>query len=341
MANVREADPSSGPVVIVEDVWGPAFESLARRRQVVQEPEAWKDPAAVRDLAATAAVVVVRNRTTVDRAVLETGARLAMVARAGVGLDNIDVAAADELGVVVSAARGANARSVAEMALGLALAVARDIVGHDRRVRAGVWERSEGLELKGRTWGAIGLGATGMETVRLARAFGMETVGFDPYTPEAAPLDGLGRRVQSLDALLGAADVVSLHAPLTAETAGMAGAGFFEAMRPGAVLVNVGRGGLVDEEALVDALDAGRLAGAGLDVRAEEPPVAGRVDAHPRVVLTPHVAGITGEAQDKVAELLVADIDAVLDGRPAANAVGRWSRPERPGAGGAVPAVEG
>lgn len=341
MPNVREADLPTGPVVVVEDVWGAAFESLARRRQVVQEPEAWKDPAAVRDLAGTAAVLVVRNRTAIDRSVLETGDHLAMVARAGVGLDNIDVAAADELGVVVSAARGANARSVAEMALGLALSVGRDIAGHDRRIRRGVWERSEGVELQGRAWGAIGLGATGMETVRLARAFGMETVGFDPYTPEAAPLDGLGQRVESLDSLLAVADVVSLHAPLTDETAAMAGAAFFEAMRPGAILINVGRGGLVDEEALVEALDAGRLAGAGLDVRAEEPPVTGRIEAHPRVVLTPHVAGITAEAQTRVAELLVADIDAVLAGRPAANAVGRWSRPGRAGASGSAPTVEG
>jgi D-3-phosphoglycerate dehydrogenase len=341
MPHTAEADSADAPVVIVEDVWGPAFESLARRWPLVREPGAWQDPGAVRDLAATAAVLVVRNRTAVDRTVLEAGKRLAMVARAGVGLDNIDVAAADELGVVVSAARGANARSVAEMAMGLALAVARDIVGHDRRVRSGVWERGEGMELRDRTWGVIGLGATGMETARLARAFGMDTVGFDPYMPETVALDGLGQRVQSLEAILAAADVVSLHAPLTGETAGMAGAGFFEAMRPGAILVNVARGGLVDEEALVDALDAGRLAGAGLDVRTEEPPVAGRVEAHPRVVLTPHVAGITAEAQDRVAEALVADIDAVLAGRPATNAVGRWSRPEGDRPGGSVPTVEG
>lgn len=340
MPDVMESDSLIGPVVVVEDVWGPAFESLAGRREVVREPAAWSDPAALGELTAGAVVLVVRNRTMVDRGMLDNAGRLAMVARAGVGLDNIDVAAADDLGVVVSAARGANARSVAEMAIGLALAVGRDIVGHDRRVRGGAWERSQGLELQGRTWGAVGLGATGMETVRLAGAFGMRTVGFDPYMPDSVPLDGLGGRVQTLDALLSSADVVSLHAPLTGETTGMAGSSFFAKMRAGSILINVGRGGLVDETALLEALDAGRLAGAGIDVRVEEPPTPGLLEGDPRVVLTPHVAGLTDQAQDRVAEMLVADIDAVLDGRPARNAVGRWPSPQRFAATGSASKAE-
>lgn len=340
MPNVSESGSRVGPVVIVEDVWGPAFESLAGRAEVLHLPEAWNDPAALAELTAGAAVLVVRNRTTVDRDLLANAGRLAMVARAGVGLDNIDMAAADDLGVVVSAARGANARSVAEMAIGLALAVGRDIVGHDRRVRSGAWERRQGVEMQGRTWGAVGLGATGMETIRLAGAFGMHTLGFDPYMPDSVPLDGLGERVRSIEDLLSGADVVSLHVPLTEETIGMAGESFFAAMKAGSILVNVGRGGLVDEGALLDALDSGRLAGAGLDVRADEPPAPGRLESHPLVVLTPHVAGLTDEAQDRIAEMLVADIDAVLEGRPAANAVGRWSSPLRFDAASSASKVE-
>jgi D-3-phosphoglycerate dehydrogenase len=318
-----------GPVTVVEDVWGEAFESLARRRPVVREPDAWADPGRLRDLAGRASVLVVRNRTAVDRALLSSCPDLTLVARAGVGLDNIDVGAADELGIVVSAARGANARSVAELAIGLALAVARDITGHDRRARRGRWERPDGLELQGRCWGAVGLGATGMATVRLARAFGMRTIGFDPQPPPAARLDGLDELAPTLEPVLAAADIVSLHAPLTPETSGMAGGAFFAALGPGAILVNVGRGGLVDEQALLGALDSGRLGGAALDVRTEEPPTVGALEQHPRVVLTAHVAGLTVEAQQRVADVLVADIDAVLLGADAANAVGRWRRPGR------------
>jgi D-3-phosphoglycerate dehydrogenase len=321
---------TAGAVVVVEDVWGAAFDDLASRRPVVYEPAAWEDRPALERLAARAAVLVVRNRTRVDRLLMEAAPALQLVARAGVGLDNIDLAAADDLGVVVSAARGANARSVAEMAVALALSVARDIPGHDRRVRGGQWERSNGVELQGRCWAAIGLGATGAETLRLAKALGMRTTGFDPYLPEGAAADVLDERAARVDDLLASADVVSLHAPLTAETEAMAGSSFFASMKPGAILVNVGRGGLVDEAALLEALDAGRLAGAALDVRAEEPPRSGPLEAHPGVVLTPHVAGLTAEAQERVASMLAEDIDRVLDGHPAVHHAGRLSRPDRP-----------
>ena len=323
------ADGAGGPVVVVEDVWGDAFDALARTRTVIREPAAWQDQGRLEELAAQASVLVVRNRTQVGRPLMEAAGNLALVARAGVGLDNIDVTAADDLGVVVTAARGANARSVAEMALGLALTVARDIAGHDRRTRTGAWQRSEGIELDGRCWGAVGLGATGLETVRLAKAVGMRTVGFDPYADPAARPEGLDDRLPSLESLLAVADVVSLHAPLSKDTSGMAGDAFFKAMRPQAILVNVGRGGLVDEQALLDALDSGGLGGAALDVREAEPPTVGRLEEHPRVVLTPHVAGITSEAQERVAALLAADIESVLGGGAAANAVGSWTQPSK------------
>lgn len=319
-----------GSVVVVEDVWGQAFGTLAARWEVVRQPEAWREPRELSRLLEGARALVVRNRTAVDRRVLEEASSLELVARAGVGLDNVDLGAADDLGVVVVSPRGANARSVAELALALALALARDVPAHDRAVRAGRWERSQGIELAGRCWGVVGLGATGRATACLARAVGMDVVGFDPYLASSADLEEVGERVQRLRGLLARADVVSLHVPLTPETAGMVGETFLAALKPGALLVNVGRGGLVDERALLGALESGRLGGAGLDLRAEEPPLPGRLEAHPRVVSTPHVAGLTVEAQERISSVLAADIEAVLGGGSASSAVGRWSRPSRP-----------
>lgn len=184
-------------------------------------------------------------------------------------------AAADRLGVVVVAAVGANAQSVGEHALALALALARDVVGHDRRVRLGRWERPPGVELAGRTWGVVGLGATGRATARVAAAVGMEVIGHDAFLPAGAPLGEVPvERLGSMDDVLGRADVVSLHLAASEQTRGMVDGAFLAKMRKGAFLVNVARGELVDEAALLSALDQGQLGGVGLDVRASEPPGA-------------------------------------------------------------------
>jgi len=318
----------SPEVVVLEGVWGSSLDALAEKVAISRDPVAPQDHEGLVAALDGARVLVVRNLTRVDRKLLLEVPSLLMVCRAGVGLDNIDLVAADELGVVVSAARGANAPSVAELALGLALAVFRDIAGHDRRVKQGHWERSLGTELKGRTWGVVGLGATGLATARLAKAVGMSTIGFDPYlSPEADTSPA--KRVETLAELLEEAQVVSLHVPLSEQSAGMANRSFFEAMRPASVLINVGRGELVDEQALVEALRSGRLAGAGLDVRSPEPPAPGPLDTLPKVVLTPHVGGLTVEAQERVADMLAADIEALLKGQPVRNAVGRHLAPNR------------
>ncbi len=253
-----------------------------------------------------------RNRTALTRSLLLGAPRLEVVARAGTGTDNIDVLAADELGIVVVAATGANARSVAEHSLCLALALARDLDGHERRLRQGLWERPLGVELAGRTWGLVGLGATGGAVGRLARSIGMKVLGHDPYlSEEAEPIPG-SQRVDDLLELAARSDIVSLHVPLTRESAGLIGRDFFEHMRSGSYLINVARGGVVDEQALADALDAGRLAGAALDVRPQEPPKPSRLDNHDRVILTPHVAGLTHEALEAVVTLLADDLSEVL-----------------------------
>lgn len=310
-------------VVVLEGVWGAPLADLAGRLSVVRDTDAWQEPEQLRKVLSGARALVVRNRTQVTRELLASCPDLTLVARAGVGLDNIDVTAADELGVVVVAPLGANAVSVAEHSLGLALALSRKIAVLDRATRAGGWDRLPGRELAGRTWGVLGAGATGRACARLARALGMEVLAYDPYVPADHPeMVELGLRLVSLEELAAAGDVVSCHLPATPDTRGLLDATFFAAMRPDALLVNVGRGEVVDEDALVAALIAGELGGAGLDVRSSEPPKPGGLEVLDNVVLTPHVAGITAESQHRILEILAADTRSVLTGGTAANAVG-------------------
>lgn len=332
--------PAAAPAVaVVEDVWGEALDRLAAEMAVLADPGAWADSGKLARAAGKARALVVRNRTQVTRQLLEASPQLEVVARAGVGLDNVDLRAADDLGVVVVTAAGANATSVAEHALGMALALARDLAGHDQRVRAGRWERTFGRELAGRCWGVAGLGATGTATAALASALGMEVVGYDPFMPPAqavpagaAPARGAPvERLDDLGALLRRADVVSLHLALSPDTAGLIDRAALARMRPGSYLINVARGGLVDEGALLAALRDGPLAGAALDVRESEPPACGGLEAERRVLLTPHVAGLTVEAQERVVSVMVSDLRRVLAGEEARNPAGVHRRPARRG----------
>jgi len=320
-------------VVVAEDVAGSALDALQGELELVVDPAAWSQPGRLGELLGTADGLVVRNRTRVTRELLEAAPRLQVVARAGTGLDNIDVAAADDLGVVIVAASGANAPSVAELALGLALCLARQIVTLDRQVRDGEWERVPGRELAGGTWGVVGLGATGRATARLAAALGMIVCGHDPFQAVDAATLPPGLEVVSLPHLLARCDIVSLHLASSPKTDGMVDDQFLATMRRGAFLINVARGELVDEPALLRALVSGHLGGAGLDVRRREPPVDGSgIDAlaqHPRVVSTPHIGGITGAAQARVVAMLAEDLAAVLRGAPARHAVGLHQRPSR------------
>lgn len=310
-------------VLVVEDVWGPAFDRLAATVTVSHQPELWHDRARLHAEAARARALVVRNRTQVDAALLDAAPGLQVVARAGVGLDNVDVDAATARGVVVVAARGANASSVAELTVGLALALARGIVDHDRSVRLGRWERTAGRELGGCTWGLLGVGATGLAVARLASCLAAEVVGFDVAVDgDDQAVRAAGVRMAPMEEVTASADVLSVHLPATADTRGLIDAAFLARMRPGSLLVNVGRGEVVDEAALAAALRRGHLGGAALDVRAEEPPRAGPLDEAPNVVFTPHVAGITTEAQGRVTAMLAEDLAALLGGGEARHAVG-------------------
>ena len=310
-------------VAVVEDVWGEAFERLSGDLEVVFNPKAWESSEELLALAHEARALVVRNRTQVDRTLLEACPGLLIVGRAGVGLDNIDLAGADELGVAVVAPRGANATSVAEHAIALALVLARHVVELDRACRDGGWQRVPGRELSGGTWGVLGAGATARATARAAKALGMQVVAYDPYvSPDHPEMVEIGLRLASLDEVVSTADILSCHLPATEATRNLVGARLLAQTKPTALFINLGRGEVVDEDALADAVEEGRLAGAGLDVRAEEPPTPGRLERLSSVVLTPHVAGITEQSQARILQVLADDIRSVLAGGEARNAVG-------------------
>lgn len=319
-------------VLITEDVWGDPLRRLGESWSVERSPDLWKDRADLLVAAQEVQALVVRNRTQVDAELIAAAPNLRIIARAGVGLDNIDLAAADAADVVVAAPLGANARSVAEHALGLALTLARNTVERDRDTRSGGWNRAPGRELRGGRWGLLGAGATARECAHLANAIGMEVIAYDPYVEPTSPaLVEAGIRLAPLSEVVATSDVVSCHLPATPETQGLVGEGLLAQMRPRTLFVNVGRGEVIDEEALADALEAGMIAGAALDVRAIEPPTSrGRLENLPTTVLTPHIAGITHESQEAILQVLATDIDAVLRGEEARAMVGAVRRGRTP-----------
>lgn len=248
------------------------------------------------DLSRFDAVVVLTSE--IDETFLTAADSLSVVAKRGVGVDNVDVGAATERGVLVCNTPGANARAVAEHALGLLVAVRHRIALADRSTRAGEWDRDrfETSELGGDRLGLFGAGDTGQTLARLAEGIGMTVLAYDPYVDASALPDG-AEMVSSPEALFDRADAVSVHVPLTDETRRAVGAGELDRLSPDGILVNTARGGVVDEDALVRAVESGAVAGAGLDVFQREPPAADHplFDAD-TVVLTPHVAGATVEA---------------------------------------------
>ena len=261
-----------------------------------------------------AAGLIVRSATRVDAAILDRAPGLRVVGRAGVGVDNIDVAAASERGVAVMNAPGGNTISAAELTMALLLSVARRVAEADRTMREGKWERSrlQGVELRGKTLGVIGAGRIGWEVAERCRAFGMDVIVYDPYLP-AHRVEDLRPHLVTLDQLITSADVVSLHVPLNAETKGLIDADALSRMKKGAFVLNASRGGVVDERALAQALSEGRIAGAGLDVYETEPlPPDSPLLTAPNLVLTPHLGASTKEAQVQVALEVARNIRAAL-----------------------------
>ncbi len=272
--------------------------------------------------------LVVRSMTKVTRELLEAGRRLKVVGRAGIGVDNIDVTAATERGILVVNAPTANLLSATEHTFALLLAAARNIPAADASIKAGQWDRKRfvGLELQGKTLGIIGFGRIGQKVADRARAFGMSVVASDPFL-DAEVARRLGVELLELDDLLARADVVTLHTPLTDGTRGLLSAARIGSLKEGALLINCARGGLVDEAALLAALESGRLAGAGLDVFASEPPADLTLVGHPKVVATPHIGAQTREAQQRIAVETTRMVVAALEGSLAVTAVNLPFRP--------------
>lgn len=246
--------------------------------------------------------LVVRSATKVTADILKAGTKLKVVGRAGVGLDNVDVSTAKELGIRVYNTPGANAISVAELTIGLLIALMRHIPRGTNGLKEGKWEKKKlkGHEIYGKTLGLIGFGAIGREVAKRALAFGMHVVAFDPYVENT---DSDVELTKSVDDVLSKADVVSLHVPLTPRTLHILGEKEIEKMKDGAVIINAARGGVLDEQALYDALIAGKLAGAALDVFEVEPPVdelRRKLLGLPNVVATPHIGASTYEGQERV-----------------------------------------
>jgi D-3-phosphoglycerate dehydrogenase len=271
-------------------------------------------PAELADALVGMEALLVRSATRVPREALARAGQLRIIGRAGVGVDTIDVDAATERGVAVVNAPGGNTVAVVELTFALLLALVRRIPEADRSMHAGAWDRSRlgGTELKGKVLGLVGAGRVGGEVARRARVFGMTVIAHDPYLP-AERAEELGIELLPLDDLLRRADVVSLHTPLTEQTRGLIAARELALMRPEAVLLNPARGGVVDEAALLEALQASRLAGAALDVYAEEPlPADHPFRAQSNVVLTPHLGASTEEAQLNVAVEVAEAVRAAL-----------------------------
>jgi D-3-phosphoglycerate dehydrogenase / 2-oxoglutarate reductase len=242
--------------------------------------------------------LVVRSATKVNAELIEAGTKLRVIGRAGTGVDNIDVEAATRRGIVVVNAPASNNVAVAELTIGLLLGLARQIPQAHGSVQAGKWERSKfmGWEVRGKTLGLVGLGRIGSEVARRARGLEMEVVAYDPVVSfdRAAQM---GVEVLALDELLQRSDVVSLHVPLIEATRNLIDGGRIGQMKKGAFLINASRGGIVDEAALLEALNNNHLAGAALDVFSVEPPQQNPLTNHPRVIVTPHVGASTEEAQ--------------------------------------------
>ncbi|RYH06564.1 hydroxyacid dehydrogenase [Tropicimonas sp. IMCC6043] len=270
-------------------------------------------------LVETGAEGLVSRMGRIDASVMDAAPALKVISKHGVGVDNIDTAAAAERGIPVLVATGANAVSVAEHAIALMLATVKKLLPLDKSLREGRWEKPgfAGRELGGSTLGLVGTGSIAQATARMAKGLGMKLAGYDPFAPQEV-FDGLGMtRCDSFEALLPVSDVLSLHCPLTAETRGILDADAIAKLPTGAYVVNTARGGLIDEAALVEALKSGHLAGAGLDSFATEPPAAD----HPfwdvsTLVVTPHIGGVTAQASARVGVTAVQGIFDVLEGRP-------------------------
>ncbi len=259
--------------------------------------------------------LIIRSATTVTAEVLAAGTDLVVVGRAGIGLDNVDVAAATDRGVMVVNAPQSNILSAAEQAMALLLAQARNIPQAHSALVAGKWERSKwtGVELYGKTLGVVGLGRVGALVAQRAMAFGMHLVAYDPYV-SADRAKHMGVDLMGIEELVAEADFVTIHLPKTPDTIGLFGRDLLAKAKPGLRIINTARGGIVDEEALADAIKDGQIQGAGLDVFSKEPTTESPLFELPSVIVAPHLGASTAEAQDKAGVTIAEQVILALNG---------------------------
>jgi D-3-phosphoglycerate dehydrogenase len=260
--------------------------------------------------------LIVRGQTRVTAPILEAASRLKVVGRAGVGVDNIDLEAAKKHGIAVVNAPTSTTVAVAELAFGLLLAVASEIPRADATMKQGKWSKKEfeGIELNGKTLGVIGYGRIGTEVGKRAAVFGMSVIVYDPNVSEDELVHGEAEPV-SLQDLFAWSDFISLHLPLNVQTRDLIGRSEIAQMKDGVRIVSTARGGIIDESALLEALNSGKVGGAALDVFEKEPPGLTELVSHPRVIATPHIGAQTSEAQTRAADDIAAEVLAALDSK--------------------------
>ena len=307
-------------ILISEDVTGAGIDRLKGKYQVHDVPDLWKKAPELEGMIPGYEALIVRNQTKVNASLLAKALALRVIGRAGAGYDNIDVPAATQEGVVVAFSPEENAVSVAEHVFALLLSLARKIPAADRSTKGGGWERKKyhGFEILGKTLGILGLGKIGFRVALRAKAFGMRILAHDAYLSSASlHVTESGVTLTSFDRVLAEADFLTLHLPLTPETRGVLNGEALRKMKKTAFLINTSRGEVLSEGDLAQVLKRGDLAGAALDVREKEPPGESPLHGLDNVILTPHTAGLTYEAQEKVVDAVAEDVDRVLSGQPA------------------------
>lgn len=309
------------PVVLIAEELSPATIEALGPDFEVRNVDGTDRPALLKAVA-DAQAILIRSATTVDQEVLDAAGKLKVVARAGVGLDNVDIKAATAAGVMVVNAPTSNIISAAELTCGHILSLARHIPAASSALADGQWKRSKytGTELYEKTIGIIGLGRIGALIAARMQAFDTKVIAYDPYVTSARA-QHLGVQLVSFDELIETADFITIHMPKTPETTGMIGAKQFKAMKNSAYVVNVARGGLIDEEALFEALTTNEIAGAGLDVFVSEPPTGSPLLGLPNVITTPHLGASTDEAQEKAGVSVAKSVRLALSGELVPDAV--------------------
>ena len=312
-------------VIVTDEISEKGLELLQKDPRVQLDVRLGLEKSELHQLIGDYDAIITRSGTQVDAELLSHATKLKMVARAGVGIDNVDVPAASERGIIVVNAPFGNTNSAAEHSMAILLSLCRNVPDANSSLKSGQWQRAPftGYELKHKTMGIIGLGKVGGRVALRSRAFEMEVVVYDPYISEKRATD-FGTRLVSLDELITMADVISVHTPLNEETHDLVTAEHFVNMKDGVLVVNCARGGIINEDAMLNALESGKVAGAAFDVWSEEPPnseTLKKMIAHPRMVVTPHLGANTFEAQTNVAVDVSREILNLIDGKPVENAV--------------------